>query len=372
MRVLLVSQVELDADSGSARHVLALASALAPRCDLTLIAPGEATTHGLRRVVPPFGFRPGARLELALAAAVVREIRRARPEVAYLRLSASSSAVAAVFRALAVPYFVELNGPVLDQLTLRGRPPWLVRIAERSLSTVVRGARAVVVASPALERHARSSLLADRVHVIENGVDLETVRPGDRALARAHFGVSPSLPWVGLVATLTPELRLDLLSDAFRRLGTPSVGLLIVGSGQQRSFVDRWVAESSAARRVLALGARSHAEAVLAMQASDVCVNPHDSDLALKGLEYAAVGRRQACFRVDGIERLLGLYSDPEAVVVARSATSEALAEALDRVLGAQRERGDLEEAELFRARRALGWETKAERLLALFGRERT
>ncbi|MBI2372393.1 MAG: glycosyltransferase [Deltaproteobacteria bacterium] len=359
--VLFVTQVEVDADSGNARHVRALVSALtAAGTPVELLAPG-ADRSRLRE--PP----PGARLEALLAARVILRARVTRPDLGYLRLSASTSFTAAAFRVAGVPYLLELNGPVLDQLRARGRPEWVVATAKRSLAWVVRESRGVVVPSPALERHARVELGADRVFVVENGVDLEVVVPGDRALARKRLGLPLDRTFVTLVATLTPELRLDLLGEACSRLD--KTGLLIVGDGFRAGEVQDLVRRATPERPVIALGARPHAEAVLAMQAGDVCVNPHDSDLALKGLEYAAAGRRQACFFVPGIERLAGLYSGLDGVVVASESSGESLRGALSKALLAERAFGPLPADAVARARAELGWEKKAERLLSIFDR---
>jgi glycosyltransferase involved in cell wall biosynthesis len=367
MKILFATQVDLDQPSGAARHVAALSGALAGLGHrVTLLAPGQTRIAGVaqRRPWPALG--PGARLELALAALALGEVLRDRPEVALIRLSASSSALPLALAAAGIPLVLELHGPILDQLAARGRSPAWVRAVQVNLRMAVKLARAVVVPSPALAAHVTDRLGGAAVHLVPNGVELEEVVPGDRRQARAQLGLPLEGQLVTLVATLTPELRLDLLAEAMEAL--PEATLVIVGDGAQRPRVER-MAEGSP--RVRYLGPRPHAEAVRAIQAADVCVNPHDKDLTLKGLEYAAVGRRQACFRVPGLERLEALYAGLAAVHVAPTASAPALREAIAAALEAEAREGPIAAGAIQRARAALGWARTAEALAALLSAQK-
>jgi glycosyltransferase involved in cell wall biosynthesis len=369
-RLLFVTQVDLDQPSGNARHVLGLARREQRQLHAGVDQrPGRPTVAGTRRIRPPAGLRAGTRMELAHAALATGTTLAHRPELAYIRISASTSAVPAALSALRVPIVLELNGPVLSQLELRGRTPLQVAAARASLRGAVRLSRALVAASPALADHAQHELGARRIEIVGNGVELEVAVPGDRGAARRALGLPEELRLVTLVGTLTPELRLDLLAEAHRKL--PGVGLLIVGDGAGSDFVKAMSVASRPSTPVLHLGAQPHPVAIQAIQAADVCVNVHDTDLALKGLEYAAVGRRQVCFRVAGAERLEQLYPGLEAVRLVDERSPAALAEALLSALRAERTQGPLPDAAVTLARRELGWERKAERLLEVLDRAR-
>jgi hypothetical protein len=92
-------------------------------------------------------------------------------------------------------------------------------------------------------------------------------------------------------------------------------------------------------------------------------VNPHDSDLSLKGLEYAALGRRQVCFEVPGLERLRALYTARQAVWTVGPREASALAAALREALAAEAAQGPLPEPEVLAVRRELTWSRTAERV---------
>ncbi|MCC7381538.1 MAG: glycosyltransferase [Deltaproteobacteria bacterium] len=366
MRILLVTQRAPISSDPSGRQVTRLAGALAGLGhEVTLLAPGSALIPGIRCVPLPGALRPGARLELWLSVMTTMEVLRHRPDVAYVRLSPSTSFGPLALTLGRIPYAVELNQPIAALLREHDRPAPVVRAVHEVLRRVVSGARAVVVPSPRLRRVAEEDLGAKRIELIENGVELEVAQPGDRNEARARLGLPLEARILTFVGTLTPALRLDLLTAAHRLLA--GVTLLVVGDGPQRPHLDQLVADGSPGGPVIALGARPHGEALDAIRAADVCVNVHDSDLALKSLEYAALGRRQVCLRVEGLERLERLYpSSLDALIVAEYADPPALASALARALEVEGARGPLPNDAVEAARRELSWTRKAERLSAL------
>jgi glycosyltransferase involved in cell wall biosynthesis len=369
VRILYVTQVMLDEPSGASRHVIAGVRELAALGhDLTLIAPGKAEAGRARRVRPPPGLRPGLRMELSLAALATREILLRRPDVAYVRISATTSAVPSAIGALRVPLVLELNGPILDELDRLGRGPGAVETVRQVLRTVVRQARSVVVPLPSVGQHAVHALGAHTVDLVENGADLEEATPGDRDEARRALGLPTEPRMIGAVGNLAPELRFDLLAEAHRRL--PGAALLVVGDGAQRPFIDAMAMATRPSSPVLYLGRRPHAEAVLALRASDAVVNVRDGCLGTKSLEYAAVGRRQVAFDTEGSERLLTLFPpELEAVHLVSERSGDALRAALSAALDAEARLGPLPPAAVTEARAALGWDRTARDLITVLER---
>lgn len=380
MRILLASQVDISHRSGAAIHQAAIARELAslghtvrvlgrgrldgltPEPVLETLGLGSPRLARWARRLPEVP--PGHLLESKLAAEVLREVRRFSPDVAYVRLSPSSSLVPAALVAAGVPYAVELNGLILEHMRLAGRGALKLAVASSSLSWVVGHAGAAVAPSTAIAEHLSQQLGAARVVLIENGADVGPRAHTPRAEARAILGLPAEAKLVTMVGTLVPSLRLDLLLEAMRAL--PEATLVVVGDGAQRPRLEAELAHAAAngpAPRLVVLGARPHEEAVLAARAADVCVNPHDSDLSLKGLEYAALGRRQVCFEVPGLERLRGLYAARQAVWTVGPREAPALAAALREALAAEATQGPLPEPEVLAVRGELTWSRTAERV---------
>jgi glycosyltransferase involved in cell wall biosynthesis len=362
VRILFITQVQLDRSHGGARHVLAVARELAKLgANVTLVAPGrEPDQPPVQRIRPPALLRAGARMESALAVLAAREAKRTRYDVAYVRVSASSSLVPMALTALHIPIVLELNGRILDEMRELGRSDLAIGATQLALRTVVRISRALIAVEPRIGRHAESALGARTVIIIENGADLDAATPGDRSVARRALGLDQGRRYITFTGTLVPEQRLDLLREA--HAGLPGVQLLVAGDGPRRNDLE-------GSPSITLLGTVPHERAILAIRAADCCVNVRDGDLGMKCFEYAAVGRRFATFAVEGSERLEGLYPGLEAVHLVHERTAPALQGALERALEAEQRLGPLPQEAVREARSLIGWDHTAKRILEVLER---
>lgn len=298
-------------------------------------------------------------MEGALAALATREILKERPDVAYVRLSASTSAVPAVLTGLRVPYVLELNGRILDELDNLGRPPLAIGLVTVNLGLAVRGAKSLVGVSEKIGQHAVDRLGAREVSIIPNGADLEVATPGDREAAKRALNLPAEMRFLTMVGSLAPELRLDLLAEAHRKV--TGTALLVVGDGPQADFIQAMRAATRPSSPVIFLGPRPHEEAVLAIRAGHACINVRDGDLGMRGLEYAAVGRRQIAFEVEDSDRLRDLYpEESKAVLLVKERSPGALRIAIEEALEAEETLGPLPEEAIALARATIGWDHTA------------
>ena len=361
MRLLYVTQVPLDLAHGGARHVIAVCQELANLgVQVDLLAPGTLDIPGVRRLYPRLAVAPGTRMEADLAASVMQACLTNRPDVAYVRLSASSSAVCAALFARRVPVVAELNGNVHEEQSRRNTARWKINVTLRALRSIVRRCAHLVVPLDVTRQYAEQWLGANNTVVIENGAALDVAVPGDRLEARATLGLPTDTRYLGMVGTLAAELRLDLLAEATAASSTYTV--LVAGDGVQRSAVEAMAARRSGAP-VIFLGSVPHAHAIRAIQAADVCLNPRDGWLGMKSIELAAVGRRQVVFDTDGVERMHGLYPDLRALHVVKDRTASALRGAIEEAFEAEERLGPLPAPAIERARAHLGWDTTARQI---------
>ncbi len=105
--------------------------------------------------------------------------------------------------------------------------------------------RLIAVSSDIRNELVRHGAPADRTSVVLNGIDhLKFVRDDSRrAAVRAQYGVGGDDIVIGTVGRLEPQKRFDLLLEAFARLRTPNLRLLIVGEGSSRPMLERRIAE---------------------------------------------------------------------------------------------------------------------------------
>lgn len=357
MKILFATQVPLDRPYGGARHVSAVARELAKLGHaVTLLAPGdEDAPKNVKRVRPPSVLRPGTRMEAVLAA-LASTIDK--PDIAYVRISASSSLIPLALALRRIPIVLELNGRILDEMRELGRSPQAIAVARASLRQVVRLARALVAVEPKIALHAEKELGAANVHVIENGADLDAATPGDREHAKQTLALDPHTRYVAYTGTLVPEQRFDLLLDAHAKLD--SFTLLIAGDGAQAPLIKN----AAAARgKIKMLGTVPHPTAIGAIRAADACINVRDGDLGMKCFEYAAVGRRFVAFRYEGTERFEALYPGEEAVHLVDERTADGVAHGIANALDAEARRGPLSKEAIEKARSTIGWDHTARRI---------
>lgn len=209
----------------------------------------------------------GLRKHLGFALRVVLSILLRRPQVVYAHFLAPAGALAAL-ACLLLPrtgLVVVAHGRDVRNIAARG-------LVQRLMRLVVRRADRVIAVSRFLadDLVARVPALADRIEVLDAGVDVETkFTPGLHADARTRLGdrwpgdvPGPAFLFVG---TLDVRKNVVALAEAFGRLGTGS--LTVVGDGPLRDLLD-------GNEHVRLVGRVQHDEVVTWMRACDILCLP--------------------------------------------------------------------------------------------------
>ncbi|HSH62152.1 MAG TPA: glycosyltransferase family 4 protein [Acidimicrobiales bacterium] len=270
-----------------------------------------------------------------------------------------------------VPLVVHFHGPWAEESQLGRGEGSLVVTAKRAVErSVYQRARVVVVLSAAFGHLVVERYGVDpaRVEVVAPGVDLEWLRPGDRAAARAHF----DLPANGFVAVsvrrLDARMGLDILLEAWATVQTdqPDAVLLLAGEGRERGDLERRRANLLHPDHVRFLGPVNDDRLLALYQAADCSIVPTRAleGFGLVTLESAACGTPAIVTDVgglpDGVRDL-----DPTLVVPADDA--DALAA---RILAAAA--GDLPNRAATRAHaERFSWEGVARRHIEIYERAR-
>lgn len=304
--------------------------------DLEIVAPQSSAARACHSVHEITVDGPIAQAGLRLAA-------RLRPTVVYQRHSVFLTAGAAVAGRLGLPLVLEWNGSAVwarahwhQRLPLEGVfTPLAVSLERRIAATadVV-----IAVSEPAAEMARQAGAMPDRVVVVPNGVDVETVRPdlavADRNRDLGDHGCGPLLGWVG---TFGPWHGAEVLVRALSLL-PPPIRLLMIGDGRARVECVALAQSLGVGDRVSWLGTLPHRATLARLAACDVLVSP---TVPLPGIpffgsptklfEYMALGRPIVASRLDQLAEVL---EDGRNARLARPGDPADLAVAIRRVLG--------------------------------------
>jgi glycosyltransferase involved in cell wall biosynthesis len=178
-------------------------------------------------------------------------------------------------------------------------------------------------------------LPAHKIHVIPNGIATPSVLDRDRL--RRELAVEEGTLIVGIVASLRPEKRIDVLIDAVRLLVAPggALRLVIVGAGPLEGALKAQVASSGLSAVVSFLGYRPDARDLVA--GFDVAVLASEREGSpLSLLEYMALERAIVATSVGGIPEMV---TDGEHALLVDPHDAHMLAAALERLVDQPAER---------------------------------
>ena len=274
----------------------------------------------------------GAQLDLRAWRPLVRLLRAERTDVLHSHKFGSNVWCALVARLARVPVFVthEHSWSFTDDR---------LRVAlDRRLIATRADAMIAVSSADARRMIAVERIAEHKIRVIPNGI-LQPVVADGRALRR-ELGLGPDLPIIGIVASLRPEKRVDLLLDAVRLVASSgrAFHVAVVGDGPLASELELQARAIGIADRVSFLGFRPDACNLAA--SFDIAVLTSDREgMPLSLLEYMALGLAIVATAVGGVPDVV--EDEREALLVAPGDPTD-VASALSRLLDAPEERASL------------------------------
>lgn len=218
-------------------------------------------------------------------------------------------------------------------------------------------AKILAVSEAARKQLLAAGLPAERIAIVADGVEIPGIIQSEtREKARQRWGFAAGEIVLECVAALTPEKGHALLIEAFAKLrrgpGGGKFRLLLAGDGRLRPQLEQRAREAGVESSVVFAGFVPDVEAVYA--AGDLFVFPSLQEGAGSSLLRAmAFGLPAVALERGGVGEII---EEGKNGVLAREATPEALAQAIERTLG--------DPASMERLSRA-GRETVAERYSA-------
>jgi L-malate glycosyltransferase len=231
-----------------------------------------------------------------------------------------------------------------------GNSPWYHQLFPAVLRLVNRDYDGIIANSETVRQHvaSRERTPPDRITVLPNGVDL----PADRSSVTEPTGRPTT---VGIVASLTPVKRHDVLLRAFAALpddeACRTARLLVIGDGPLRQELERLAAELGLGARVTFTGVT--ADVGQRLRQLDIGVLCSDREgLSNAILEYMAHGLPTVATDVGGNPELLAAGTG----LIVPAGDVAALSAALARLIGDPAARRSLGSAASVRVRSQYSW----------------
>jgi glycosyltransferase involved in cell wall biosynthesis len=227
--------------------------------------------------------------------ALFEEHSRTPFDFIYERYSLWSAAGVRAAARLGIPCFMEVNAPLLlEQEKYRD----LIQAEQATVieAEVFGRAHAIAAVSEQVRDYTiAKGAVAERCHVVPNGVDTERFHAGVAPVA--GLGIPEDAFVVGFVGSLKAWHGLEPLLDGFRELpAEDGYHLLIVGEGPLRTWVEGYVRGARLEERVTVSGWVDYDDIPSYVRRFDVAAAPYHAidDFyfsPLKLFEYLAVGR---------------------------------------------------------------------------------
>jgi glycosyltransferase involved in cell wall biosynthesis len=324
---------------------------------VTVIAPASARVHqeARRRGIETADL-PLARKSLRGVVALRRWLAAHPADVINTHSSTDSWLVAVACRTLRAPPAVVRTRHVSVPIAKNAATRWLYTGATRHIVTTGETLRRQLIDE--------NRFPPERLTSVPTGIDARRFAPGDRAAARGATGLPADRTLIGIVATLRSWKGHRFLIDAFARLESEQLGLVIVGGGPQREAIEAQVASLGLGDRVVLAG--DQADVLPWLQALDVFALPSYANEGVPQALVQAMLCGLACVTT-GIGAIPEAARDGETAVVVPPQDVDALAQGLARLVADSALRQRLGQAARAHCMRQFGYEAMLDRMEAVF-----
>lgn len=215
------------------------------------------------------------------------------PDIIFERYSFFSFAVAYVARKKDIPFFLEVNNTIEQDIVRSIKLKKLGRWIEKY---VLQKARHIFTVSQFLKNHIKSNIEEKKITVLSNAVDEKLFNPEkvDSTHIINEYNLKDKIV-IGFVGLFVPWHGLDFLLDIFNEIlkSNKRVHLLLVGDGPERSKIEHFIALHNLHDNISITGFVKHDEIPTFIFSMDIAVmpnsNPHGSPMKI--FEYMSMGK---------------------------------------------------------------------------------
>jgi len=178
-----------------------------------------------------------------------------------------------------------------------------------ALTALRRATRLVVVSQALREKVIQLGIPAEKLSVIYNGINQAAFRVMDQTECRHKLKLASDRRYLLFVGNLVPVKGISVLLEAFERLirqQKNNLTLLILGSGDLRQQILNQIQQKGLTQQVQLLGAQSHEQIPLWMNACDVlCLSSFHEGYPTVLIEAQACGLPIVATNVGGVSEII-------------------------------------------------------------------
>jgi len=241
-----------------------------------------------------------------------RIIATGKPEVIYTRLTRNSIVPLIFSKVLRIPFIIEVNGLLIEEMHLFKRSKWEIWLAKKLINLNYKKADKIIAVTEGTKKGIIKTIKIDqdKIVVINNGANIDLFKPMDQKNIRKELGLADNYHYVCFVGNFTPWQGLHNLVDSASYVlkADSEIKYLIVGEGPLKNSITKLTRERGFSNNFIFIGPVSYENVPSYINASDVCVVPKtplkSGYSPLKLYEYMACGKPIIASNLPGFEIL--------------------------------------------------------------------
>lgn len=338
MKLLLICDIPLDDKEAQNIHIIELFHNLSRLADVHLLAPKPKIikfNFSNIKYVPVLNFFPFGLIsyQISLFFNLLLFYWKNRVDAFYIRQSDFTFMPLIISKFFRIPYIVEVNGLLLNEMSMFENSRMHMAITELSEGLSYKNAAKIIAVTQGVKKGIMElyDLEDEKIIVIENGANTDLFRPMDQREARKKIYLDEYSKYIGFIGNLAPWQGVEYLIQAAPIIvkAYPETRFLIAGDGIMRKELMQLAENLGVSDKVNFTGSIPYNNVPLYINAFDICVvykKPIKSGYSpLKLYEYLACGKPVIASRVEGFE----MVELEKAGVLAKPENPEELAKAI-------------------------------------------
>src|SRR5659263_3442 len=177
-----------------------------------------------------------------------------------------------------IPYFVEVNGLITDEMKMFGQSKLRITIAKLSEKLSYKRAIKIVAVTQGIKEGIMKlyNVPEEKIVVMGNGANIDLFRPIDQEKAQKELKMDKNVSYVCFVGNIAPWQGIGYLIQAapLILLQCPNTHFLIVGDGSMKRECMQQAKELGIDDKFIFTGSVPYVKVSLYINASDICVAP--------------------------------------------------------------------------------------------------